>query len=60
MSCNELLIYDVGVQACCCVFFGMYYIKVCCCAFCGFFKSMLLCYHWNVFDIYKQMLSDDL
>ena len=25
-----------------------------------FFKSMLLCYHWNVFDVYVQMMSDDL
>ena len=39
--------YDLGVQVWCCVFIGMT-------------SSMLLCYHWNVFNIYihVQTMSD--
>ena len=28
------------------------------CVFNGMNLSMLLCFHWNVFNIHKQMLSD--
>ena len=43
-------LYDAGVH-CYCVFIGMYlnYVVP---------LLTLLCFHWNVFDIYIQMLSD--
>ena len=36
-------LYDVGVQVCCCGFIEMY-----------LSNTMLLCSHWNVFNIYTQ------
>ena len=38
---------DVGVQVCWCVFIKMY-LSI----------TMLLCFHWNAFNIYTKMLSD--
>ena len=35
-------IYDVGVQVCCCVFFGMYLIKACCCVFFGIYLKCVV------------------
>ena len=39
-------LHGVGVQVCCCVFIKMY-----------LSNTMFLCSHWNVFNIYTQVLS---
>ena len=44
MRCKEILTYDVGLQSCC-VFIGMY-------------LNYVVVFHWNIFDIYVQLLPD--
>ena len=40
----QRILYDVGVQ-CCCVFIGMY-------------LKYGVVFHWNIFDMYIQLLHD--